>query len=206
MANYIICSIGLTAAGKTTTLKAISSLCGIKFISEGTLKREMVNGEFSIKNSTDEELRSKGYRKAISLAFDYIQTEKKDVIIDASFHQQFRRNWIYEEITARKLYDISVIWVYCICENESLIEERIHQRFISPIKCADNQANTIGVYNYTKSTFDDVSIERFVGIVPTYLIVVDTEKSKIVYCDSNDDNNVLDLKINKWRELWENYM
>mgnify|MGYP004507952737 CR=1 FL=1 len=206
MSNYIICSIGLTAAGKTTTLRRISSLCGINFISEGAIKRKMVNGEFSIKNSTDEELRSKGYRKAISLAFDYIQAERKDVIIDASFHQQFRRNWIYEEIAARKLDDIAVIWIYCVCNNESLIEERIHKRFISPIKCADNQANTIGVYNYTKSTFDDVSIDKFDRIAPTYLIVLDTEKNRVINRASTVADDVLELKINKWRELWENYL
>lgn len=206
MNNYIVCSIGLTAAGKTTTLRKISEVCDLCFISEGSIKREMVEGEYSIKNSTDETLRNMGYKKAISIAFDYIQNNNKSVIIDASFHQQFRRDWIYEEIIKRKMDDVSVIWIYCVCNNEKLIRKRIHDRYTSPIKSADNQANTIGVYNYTKSTFDKVCFKKFKTNIPTFLIVFDTERNKIKSFESNSFDKIFDINIEKWRELWENYM
>ncbi len=202
--RYIICSVGLTAAGKTTTMRKIADVCGIKLISEGSIKRGLVQGEYTITNSTDEKLRSRGYRLAIGEAFSVLTEE--NVIIDASFHQQFRRDWIYEEIERRKIDNISVIWVYCICRNEDIIRQRIYERFISPNKCADNQANTMDVYYYTKSTFDNVSISAFPSAVPTSIIVFDTEINRMVSTESNDGRDVLSMEIENWRKLWENYM
>lgn len=206
MERYIICSIGLTAAGKTTTMRSISENCGLYFVSEASIKRKMVTGEYTVVNSTDEKLRSLGYRKAISEAFDHIQKSNESAIIDASFHQQFRRDWIYEEIQKRKLTHITVIWIYCICEDEKTVENRIFQRYISPIKNADNQANTMEVYYYTKSTFDKVSINNFSSIIPTLIITFDTHTNRIKCTASNANLDIKKINIDRWRELWENYM
>lgn len=208
MKKYVICSIGLTAAGKTTLLKKVAHMCNIFFISEATIKRNMVQGEYNISNSMDEELRSQGYKAAIELAFDYLSIAGNNVvIIDASFHQLFRRLWIYDEIIKRKITDVSVVWLYCKCDNESIIKRRINQRYIDPIKTADNQANTYDVYKYTLKTFDEVDIRDFKYKIPTYLVEFHTDswrKLVVKTCCANE--TFLDLDILNWRKLWESYM
>lgn len=42
--KHIICSIGHTAAGKTTTLKTLSDKMQIPLISEGAIKRTLAGG------------------------------------------------------------------------------------------------------------------------------------------------------------------
>ena len=182
--KYIICSIGHTAAGKTTTLRKIADKCGIDFISEGLIKRNLVGESFDVHNSMDEDLRSSGYKKAIGMAFDLL--EKKDaVILDASFHQRFRRLWVYDEIINRNL-DCVVIWVYCYCDRIEEVAKRINLRANAKKITADIQARTMEVYYYTIKTFSEVKIIDFPKEISTAIIYNNTQDSFIQRIEFND--------------------
>ena len=185
--KYVICSIGHTAAGKTTTLKKISSKLGISFISEGTIKRSLVGESFGVNNSMDEELRSRGYRIAIDKAFEVLQTEDA-VIIDASFHQAFRRKWVYETAKNNGLSDIIFVWVYCFCDDIDAVRERIDERARAKVVTADIQARSMQVYTYTMSTFDAVSMNDFPSEEKSLIIFNNTNKGMIEKLEFNMEN------------------
>lgn len=182
--KYIICSIGHTAAGKTTTLKKISNKMNIPLISEGAIKRNLVGESFNINNSMDENLRSKGYKLAITQAFD-ILLYNNSVILDASFHQLFRRLWIYDEIAKRKLDDITVIWVYCFCNDIDKVKDRIDMRAQAKTVTADIQARSMKVYQYTMDSFNSVNITDFPLNINSTIIYNDTCLNKIIKSQSN---------------------
>lgn len=175
--KYLICSIGHTAAGKTTTLKRLSKKLGIPLISEGQIKRSFVGESFSVTDSMNEQLRDKGYKEAIVQAFNLLKSCSA-VVLDASFHQLFRRLWIYDELKKCE-YEIGVIWIYCYCDNINKVKERIEERALTKIITADNQARSMDVYFYTMRTFDIVSIKDFPTCFSTVIIFNNTNISSI---------------------------
>ena len=160
------------------------------FISEGTIKRGLIGETFDVSNSMDENLRSKGYRLAINEAF-YVLNQKSAVIIDASFHQSFRRKWVYETAQNNALKDIVFIWIYCYCDDISLVQQRIEKRAQAKIVTADIQARSMDVYTYTMRTFDKVDIKDFPEQEKSVIIYNNTSKGyveKIQYsCNFQDD-------------------
>lgn len=183
--KILICGIGHTAAGKTTTLRKLAKKLNCIFISEGAIKRGLIGDSFNVNNSMDEDLRSRGYRIAIQQAFNELKNNTC-VIIDASFHQLFRRLWVYDEV--RKFDgDVCVIWVYCYCDNIDKVSERITQRANEKVVHADIQARSMEVYHYTMSTFDKVDIVDFPSYIASAIIYNNTNVSEIDKINGNND-------------------
>lgn len=190
--KLLICGIGHTAAGKTTTLRALSQKMNVSYISEGAIKRNLVGESFDVNNSMDEELRSRGYKIAISKAFDILK-EQDCVILDASFHQLFRRMWVYDE--AANFQDkIGIIWIYCYCDNIIKVSDRIKKRANEKVVNADIQARSMEVFYYTMRTFDNVKIKDFPKTIATAIIFNNTDMSRIDNIESNDNSIVIKSK------------
>lgn len=188
--KYIIVSVGHTAAGKTTLLRNISESFKFPFVSEGSIKRSLVN-DYQNSCSIDEELRSCGYKIAINNVIEML-TEFDKVVLDASFHKLFRRLWIYDMLSKAGMDSkVHVIWIYCKCPSRAKVQQRIHLREISKIKNADNQANKMFIYDYIMREFDEVYIEDFPTNYDSSIIAVDTNINEILYCKSSSNSILL---------------
>jgi predicted kinase len=144
MSKIVVAMSGHTSAGKTTLAKYLQNKFNIEYISEGNIKRQFV-GNYDTRDSLSEALRDKGYEKAIECTIDVIKG-KDSVILDASFHKQFRRTLLNNAL-GDKFSNCILVWLYCNCSNYDEIVKRIMNRKTA-IKNADNQA-------------DDISIELF---------------------------------------------
>ena len=185
MDKYIIISIGHTAAGKTTLLRRLSTVFNLSFISEGALKRSLVE-KYENSCSVDEDLRSNGYKLALQKAMTILKSENT-VILDASFHKKFRRMWVYEYLNQFNLYsNAHILWIYCYCSNRDVVKSRIHLREISKIKNADNQADKMFIYDYIIKEFDPVSINDFPLDSKSSVLVIDSYINEIISYTSND--------------------
>lgn len=147
---------GHTAAGKTTIGKSLCEHFDIELVSEGKIKRAMVTETYTYENSLDEGLRDRGYKEAIRIAIEKLKTANH-ILLDASFHKKFRRDWVKEEMDKSDL-DIITIWIYVYCPNKDKVVERIQQRKVAK-KEADNQADSMAIYEHIVSTFDPLRKE-----------------------------------------------
>jgi predicted kinase len=177
---------GHTAAGKTTLGRAISEKFNIQYVSEGEIKRGLVEN-YTAKNSLDEKLRDKGYAMASQKAIEHL-LESDTVLVDASFHKRIRRVAIESEIR-KQIDNVVVVWLYCDCSDYSKVEKRISRRAELP-KSADTQADSIAIYSHILNNFDIFDIRHFSG--NTVITSVDTNYNKLRKIESNF--NFLSLK------------
>ncbi|MBU0508016.1 MAG: AAA family ATPase [Planctomycetota bacterium] len=171
-ASTIFLMMGRTAAGKTSLAKYVSRIHELTYISESAVKMSLVT-EYSNKNSLDEHLRDRGYRKAIGL----ICEERLPLVIDASFHKAFRRKWLYRRAKALKSH---VVILYVLCSNTKMTFERIAQRQSMTYR-AETLGNTEDIYHHVHSGFEELSNDEIPADVPAAYIKVDTAANKILY-------------------------
>lgn len=204
MSNTIIISIGHTAAGKTTTLRMLSKVLDIDYISEGALKRSL-RPNYSTADSLDEDLRDMGYKLAINNAVNYL-VEGKNVILDASFHKKFRRDWVFETLE-KKNVDATIIWCYVNCPNEEKVCKRIEKRkqFLNN---ADTQANSISIYRHIVDGFDSDFDSLLHTNHNTLLLSYDTDindlrliSSNFPYHTNEHSVQIIDVLVNYSNEL-----
>ena len=76
--RLLIVTMGHTASGKTTISRYLSAKLGVKYISEGEMKRSLVEN-YTYKDSLNEELRDQGY----SLASEKVVSlfERENILI-----------------------------------------------------------------------------------------------------------------------------
>ena len=93
-------TLGRTVSGKTTISKYLSAELNLTYISEAKLKRNIIERRrtYNAKDSLNEELRDKAYKTAISICEKCLQNGS-NLIIDASFHKKYRRQWLYNLIS-----------------------------------------------------------------------------------------------------------
>lgn len=177
MDKLIIASIGHTAAGKTTLLKSISQFFNIPYISEGELKRNLIQN-YSTNHSLDESLRDKGYELAYHKAITLIEQNNVNIIIDASFHKQFRRQFLYEAVN--NILNINILWLYVYCPNEEKVRQRIDFRRTASKKTAEIQADRMYIYKHIINNFDEVNLKNFpIEHIPTQILFINTDNNRI---------------------------
>jgi hypothetical protein len=177
--NTIIATVGHTAAGKTTMLRYLcdNALFDINYINEGQIKRQL-RPNYSTKDSLDEELRDKAYRRAIQQAYQSIQEEGSIVqLIDASFHRMFRRKWIYDCIQDSEEM-IKLLWLFLYCPELSKVEKRINNRK-AMIKAADNHADSVDIYKHIISQLEAPSLGEVPDCFEVGLIYINTDSNRI---------------------------
>lgn len=193
--KYIIVTVGHTAAGKTTLARFISNYLNSDYISEGEIKRSLLD-KYTSEDSLNENLRDQGYLIAIKKIVSIL--ENKDVVVlDASFHKLLRRKWLYEAIKEFNNYEI--VWLYCHCDDLLIIKNRIGKRNKDINKCADNQADKLSIYEHIISTFDSMDINTLPDYIATTIIEIDTNQNKIINIESNsynETNNFINNLIN----------
>jgi predicted kinase len=157
--KYLILTCGHTAAGKTTISKLIQEYFHerLYFISEAKLKRSLVSGEYTFKDSMNETLRDAGYNLALQKAIDNSKAFDM-ILIDASFHQRKRRKWVFDKF--RQISPV-FLWLFVECDDKKIISQRIKARFHSINKNHDNQANSMKVYNYIIRSFQKPTLNEF---------------------------------------------
>lgn len=185
MKNYnpriLIVSVGHTAAGKSTLLKYLSNKFDATLISEGKIKRSLLNREYTSEDSLDELLRDAGYKIAIDAAIENMNNN--DItILDASFHKQYRRLWIYDAIK-RIDHPYLVIWLYVHCENIDKVKARILKRAQDPFKHANNQADKYFIFEHIIKSFDPISLSVFNA--DTIVYEIETSENKLQLYDQN---------------------
>jgi predicted kinase len=199
MSKIIFAMAGHTAAGKTTLAKYLHNEFGFEYISEGNIKRQLVEN-YSAKDSLNEALRDEGYEKAIKYAMEVL--EKRDyLILDASFHKQFRRLMLDTALRS-KFSNYILVWLYCNCSNCDEVDKRIRHRKFS-LKNADNQADDISIYNHIMTNFDLLEATQMGGL--SIVIFIDTYVNKIlnVECSYNSLTNVNELIDDVLRKIDE---
>jgi len=200
--SLIIASIGHTAAGKTTLLKSISNYFEIPYISEGEIKRNLIEN-YSTHNSLDESLRNRGYKLAFQKAIELIEQKKGAVIIDASFHKQFRRQLLYESVN--NLLNIFIFWLYVYCPNEEKVKERIESRRTTLVKSAETQADKMYIYRHVINNFDEVGLSYFpIDHIPTQILFINTDNNRIERSFGNFHQK--GMRFDKYTSFIEDYL
>lgn len=182
MSKLLVATIGHITAGKTTILRAIAGNFEAAYISEGAIKRRIVEQNkqvYNYKNSLSEDLRDQGYRQAIC---ESVQALKKNdlVLLDASFHRAFRREWLYDALRGNGLQDVEVLWLVLSCNNKEEVERRIGNRAKAKMKTADNQADHIDVYLQMEADFDPVGSEACPPGFCSSIVSIDTYQNRIL--------------------------
>ena len=189
---FLYATIGHTAAGKTTLCKYLLEDGNIVFsyIEEGQIKRDIV-GNYSTKDSLNENLRDVAYDIAIGQARDYL--DKSDVLIDDSFHRLERRKKLYAMAKA-KHNTPEIIWLYCYCPNIKKIEKRIDQRKIA-VKKAETQADSMSIYNHIIETFDIPNISEIPLDINGAIIYINTDNNQIERVEFNTTASTLHNRV-----------
>lgn len=202
--KFLIISVGHTAAGKTTLLKFLRTHFDAIYISESEIKRSLVSS-YSSSDSLDEELRDGAYKIAVEKAVSLLQINNT-VLLDASFHKLFRRNWVYDEIT--KIKDaIVIIWLNVFCDDISKVKERIKNREECEQKTYENQADKYYIFEHISNTFDKVEILSFPNSCPTVLFTINTNINKITFVSSNYfDCNIVPQSISGLYKIIHEYL
>lgn len=187
--NFIIISIGHTAAGKTSLLRHISNKLGFDSIEEGQIKRNLLGTSYTSEDSLNEELRDRAYTLSIEQAINKLR-RNRNVSIDASFHRNYRRLWVYNALESINT-PLTVIWIHLFCNNIQKIRDRILKRADSPLKIAENQADKFFIYEHIAKYFDPVAIDLFPKNFNTIIYDVDTDTNSLSFSASNfcDMNN-----------------
>lgn len=177
MSKIVYITVGHTAAGKTTLSRMLSEIFKIEYISEGKIKRSL-KSSYSSFDSLDEHLRNEGYKKAIEQMADVLKTFDS-VILDASFHKKYRRQWVYDTLKTITGHKIFVVWFFCECPDNDTVKERISKRKSSCVKHADNQADIYEIYEHISTTFDMPKISEFPSTIPSAIIKINTFSTTI---------------------------
>ena len=141
--------------------------------------------------------------------------EQKNTLIDASFHKYFRRKMLYDMMLL-KGKSTFLVWLYCFCPNVEKVKDRINKRkdanSNNMIKVAENQADSMEIYNHIIETFDLPSIEEVPSQINCAIISFNTDTNTIVKIEKNSELADLDLVVRKicenvtiqqirWREM-----
>ena len=168
--KIVIAMLGRTAAGKTTTARALSRRIGNSlFIGESALKLALTDKDQKFTSShLNESLRDFGYRAAVAVAEEAI---RKDItpLIDASFHKVARRDWVFS-LARRRRIDL-LVFIYCCCSSDDETKKRIARR--SSREGIDNAAGDYSVYKHISDNFEEITSAESGGI-PTAVFYVDT--------------------------------
>ena len=199
-------TIGRTASGKTFFARPLCELLGASYISEGSIKR-MIKKDYCALDSLDETLRNKAYKKAIKFAKRVLE-KGNNVLIDASFHRSFRRNWLYNELLP--FCKICII-LYFICPSDYETEKRINRRNSMRSekgKEADIHANIFDIYRFINKTFDEFNLEVVNSSTPLLYYKFNTLSKCVIHSEMNEFNNTsanLPIKeiMNSIENLWE---
>ena len=205
MSKLLVATIGHITAGKTTILRAIAGNFEAAYISEGAIKRHIVEQNkqvYNYKNSLSEDLRDQGYRQAICESIQALK-ENDLVLLDASFHRAFRREWLYVALRENGLQDVEVLWLVLSCNNKEEVERRISNRARDKIKTADNQADHIDVYLQMEADFDPVGNEIRPSGFCSSVVSIDTYQNKILK-EAFDKNAIQTDHV--YRFLTEEYL
>jgi len=182
--NYIIVSIGHTAAGKTSLLNYLSNKLNLSYIEEGQIKRDLLPAEYTSKDSLNEDLRDKAYKIAIERAILLLK-EKRNIALDASFHRNYRRQWVYDLLVNNLDLKPIIIWLYVYCNNKYKVKIRINNRFNSNTKTAKNQADKFYIFEHIINTFDEVNLSSFPANYRSIILNVDTDENELSFNASN---------------------
>lgn len=184
MTKIIISMVGHTAAGKTSLAHAISDRFNFPLISEGTIKRSLVE-KYETQQSLDECLRDLGYKKAIEqVAISLSQTNY--AIIDASFHKDYRRNWLR---TISGNLNCFLLWLYCNCSDLDEVTRRIAIRHAQP-RTTDTQADSMDIFYHIINSFDELKI---VNHEQEAILHIDTFRNTILKSEPNNIANCKDI-------------
>lgn len=182
MSKLLVLTVGHIAAGKTTLLRAIHRELDAVYISEGSIKRQLVikaGHSYHYTDSLSEDLRDAGYKEAIRQMVEGFW-EHDIVLMDASFHRQFRRDWVMAALRENGLLDIDILILWLFCSDEGEVERRVKKRAAAEIKNADNQADNMEVYRHIQGSFDPVDLSKLPEDLRISMIAMDTYQNKIV--------------------------
>ncbi len=192
--RFLYGTIGHTAAGKTTLSNYMKDNPAFVFeyINEGEIKRGLVDA-YSTTDSLNEELRDRSYRIAIEKAQSILLYH--NVLIDASFHKLKRRNLIYKMLEKNK-ERIPIIWLYCYCPNLCKVHQRIEKRRHAQ-RIAENQADSIIIYNHIIAQFDYPSIANIPPVIKGAIIYINTDTNVIEKTETNSQSGELMTEVNR---------
>jgi predicted kinase len=160
--------MGRTAAGKTTTARQIAGPLGAFYVSQSAIKRAL-RPSYTAKDSLDESLRDLGYLAAIAAAGALAQRPQL-ALVDASFHRRSRRSLL---VDAASRAGAAVVFLYCKCEDESVVRARIRRRSTEE-KTHDNQADSMKIFEHISKTFEEPEEAEFSNLNSAALIGIDT--------------------------------
>ena len=183
--NILLVTLGHTTAGKTTLSKFLLSIpeYALSYVEEGRIKREII-GNYTTKDSLNEELRDKAYGIAIDKANTMLTSS--NVLVDASFHRIERRNKVYKMLIDRN-DSTSLIWLYCYCHNIQEVQNRIQKRKIAK-KTAETQADSMSIYYHIVETFSLPSISEIPDSIEAAIIHIDTYNNCIDKVESTSQS------------------
>lgn len=190
--RFLFATLGHTAAGKTTLSKYLlnDNAFGLIYIEEGNIKRQLV-GNYTTKDSLNEELRDMAYSIAINQADNYLY--KNDVLIDASFHRLERRSKLYTMVKENPNIP-KLIWLYCYCPNINKVQQRISKRK-TEIKKAETQADSMNIYNHIINTFNTPIIDEIPNDIQGAIIYINTDSNEIERIEYNKKSFALHNKV-----------
>ena len=175
--RVVIAMLGRTAAGKTTTARALSRRIGDSlYIGQSALKLALTDKDHKLTSThLNESLRDYGYRAAVAVAEEAI---RKGItpLIDASFHKVTRREWVFS-LARRRGIDL-LVFIYCFCSSEDETKKRIARR--SSKEGIDNAAGDYAVYKHISDNFEEITVAESEGI-PSAVFYVDTFSQSVEF-------------------------
>lgn len=148
--RVILATLGRTASGKTTLAKFLASSLGLYYVPEAAFKR-VLRPDYSTEDSLDEDLRDIAYQASIAAAAGIV-AKGQTPIIDASFHQRRRRQWL---IQMAKDARTGLVFLYCRCNDEEETRRRIMRRKHEP-KSHATHADSMSIYVHINSEFQEL--------------------------------------------------
>ena len=174
-------TLGRATAGKTTLAQRIAQDSGAWLVSESAIKRTLIK-EYRTEHSLDENLRDIGYEAAAAAA-SCILSKGISVLVDATYHLSRRRQWLLK--TCRKK-SLGHIFFYCKCDQKLETERRIVKRQHAQTG-PDTQANTMEIFNFIDSLFEEPLPEEFFTTDPVAVMLIKTDINDLVRTDKYGD-------------------
>jgi predicted kinase len=146
MEQRVIVLSGLTACGKTTASKVLQSRFAFELASTHAIK-----SAFRLRDTCSERERNRAYAELYRQASGAL-AQGGSIILDAGFNTRDQRASVHRLVQVRgaKLYLVS-----CICEDLSVIRERMERRALAPL-LPEHQAYTLATYHHVKRTAQPV--------------------------------------------------
>jgi len=194
---FIILLSGLTAVGKSTTAKKLSSILNIERIHSAQIRnsyslapeKKDSTDIFDFRNDKRKIMDDFVYDKLEKSAEKLLQ-ENRSVIVDAGNFFKFRRQKFYE-LGAK--YGIDLFVIKIVCSNERLIRKRLKSRQNNYSKSIFNEAASIEIYKSSKLIMEDPIKDINSYSQVSNVIEYDTATNTIKLI--NTDNNSIILKM-----------